>query len=168
MFNGNLAYWWQWQIPPLEGVRMKKQWILIGVAIMGVSMTAFGAAAQGPGPQGAGAGEVGQSHAPRSYNPIKWVKKDPNTAAEKPKKAKHKKPSAKSATPDTRVASPGVWSRGKLSELGPEKLPRSEEYSLEFDFGHIPVTPFHRPYPFRVGDYFRIPRIPLPFGPLIQ
>jgi hypothetical protein len=61
---------------------MKKQWIVVGVAIMGVSLAAFGAAAQGPGPQGVGAEEAAKSHAPRSYNPIKWVKKGPNTTTE--------------------------------------------------------------------------------------
>jgi hypothetical protein len=61
---------------------MKKQWIVVGVAVMGVSLTAYGTAAQNPGPQGAGAGEVTQSHAPHSYNPIKWVKKGPNTTTD--------------------------------------------------------------------------------------
>jgi hypothetical protein len=61
---------------------MKKQSIVFGAAIMGVFLTAFGAAAQSPGPQGVGAEEAAQSHAPRSYNPIKWVKKGPNTTAE--------------------------------------------------------------------------------------
>jgi hypothetical protein len=61
---------------------MKKQWIVIGAAIMGVFLTPFGAAAQSPGPQGVGAEEAAQSHAPRSYNPIKWVKKGPNTTTE--------------------------------------------------------------------------------------
>jgi hypothetical protein len=60
---------------------MKKQWIVVGVAVMGVSLTAFGAAAQSP--EGAGAGDAAQSsHAPHSYNPIKWVKKGPNTTTE--------------------------------------------------------------------------------------
>jgi hypothetical protein len=63
---------------------MKNQWIVVGVAVMGVSLTALGAAAQDPGPQGAGAAEAAQSHAPRSYNPIKWVKKEPNTATVQP------------------------------------------------------------------------------------
>ena len=62
---------------------MKNQWIVVGVAVMGVSLTALGAAAQDPGPQGAGAAEAAQSNAPRSYNPIKWVKKDPNTTTER-------------------------------------------------------------------------------------
>src|SRR6266566_1085653 len=63
---------------------MKKQWIVVGVAIMGVSLTALGAAAQSPGPQGVGAAEAAQSHAPHSYNPIKWVKKGTNTTTEQP------------------------------------------------------------------------------------
>jgi hypothetical protein len=61
---------------------MKNQWIVVGVAIMAVSLAPFGAAAQSPGPQGVGAAEAAQSHAPRSYNPIKWVKKGPNTTTE--------------------------------------------------------------------------------------
>jgi hypothetical protein len=63
---------------------MKNQWIVVGVAVMGVSLTALGSAAQDPGPQGAGAAEAAQSHAPRSYNPVKWVKKGPNTATVQP------------------------------------------------------------------------------------
>jgi hypothetical protein len=88
----------------LGGIRMKRQWIVVGVAIMGVSLTAFGAASQGPTPQGVGAEKAEHnSHAPRSYNPVKWMKKGPNTATAKPKKVKNKKPSSKSATPDTQV-----------------------------------------------------------------
>jgi hypothetical protein len=63
---------------------MKKQWIVLGIAVMGVSLTAFGATAQDPGPQGAGASEAAKSSAPHSLNPIKWVKKGPNTATEQP------------------------------------------------------------------------------------
>ena len=63
---------------------MRKQWVVVGVAVVGFSMTVFGAAAQDPGPQGAGAEEAAQSHAPHSYNPIKWVKKEPNTATVQP------------------------------------------------------------------------------------
>ncbi|HTC64815.1 MAG TPA: hypothetical protein VK709_18380 [Candidatus Saccharimonadales bacterium] len=81
---------------------MKRQWIVVGVAIMGLSMTAFGAASQGPGPQGVGSEKAEHSsHAPRSYNPVKWMKKDPNTASKKPKRVKDKKPSSKSANLDT-------------------------------------------------------------------
>src|SRR6202047_4034953 len=70
--------------PGLEGGNMKKQWIVVGIAVMGVSLTAFGAPAQDPGPQGAGASEAAKSSAPHSLNPIKWVKKGPNTTAEQP------------------------------------------------------------------------------------
>lgn len=63
---------------------MKKHWIVVGIAVMGVSLTAFGAPAQDPGPQGAGASEAAKSSAPHSLNPVKWVKKAPNTTAEQP------------------------------------------------------------------------------------
>jgi hypothetical protein len=80
---------------------MKNQSVVI-VAVMIVFLSAFGAAAQGP--QGAGAEKAAQStDAPHSYNPIKWVKKSSNAAADKPKKAKNKKSSEKSATPDSAV-----------------------------------------------------------------
>jgi hypothetical protein len=85
---------------------MKNQWIVVGIAIMGVTLTAFGVAAQSPGPQGVGAAEAEHSHAPRSYNPIKWITKDPNTANEKPKKTKNKKHSVKPATSDTSAPPP--------------------------------------------------------------
>lgn len=81
---------------------MRKQWIAVAAAMMSVLLGAYGAAAQGP--QGVGAEKAAESsHAPRSYNPIKWMKKDPSTATEKTKKAKNKKPSSKSATPVTPV-----------------------------------------------------------------
>jgi hypothetical protein len=90
---------------------MRKQWFITAAvaAIMMIGfLDAFGADAQSPGPQGVGAEKAAQSsHAPRSYNPIKWLKKDPNTTTEKPKKTKNKKPAEntkkpleKSATPD--------------------------------------------------------------------
>ena len=86
---------------------MRKQWIVVAAAMMIVFSGVFGTAAQGPGPQGAGAEKIAQSsHAPRSYNPIKWMRKGPNTTTEKPKKAKNKKTSEKSATPDTPVPPP--------------------------------------------------------------
>ncbi len=56
---------------------MKRQWIAIAAVAVGVSLSAVGAAAQAPA--GAGAGEpttTQSSTASRSYNPIKWVKKD--------------------------------------------------------------------------------------------
>jgi len=76
---------------------MRKQWIGLAAAVIGVSMGAFGVAAQGP--QGAGAGGGKQSsEASHSYNPVKWIKKDSNKADEAPKKAKATKTSAKQAT----------------------------------------------------------------------
>jgi hypothetical protein len=85
---------------------MRKQ-MTVAAAIMVVSLGALGTAAQGPGPQGAGAEGTSQSsHAPHSYNPIKWIKKDPNAATQKTKKPKNKKPSAKHATPDATAKPP--------------------------------------------------------------
>lgn len=63
---------------------MKNIWIVVVVAAIGVSVGAVRAAAQGPA--GAGAQTAGtraeSSHASRSYNPLKWVKKGPKSAAE--------------------------------------------------------------------------------------
>jgi hypothetical protein len=42
-----------------------------------------------------------KSDSQHSYNPIKWIKKDPSTQTEKPKKTKNKKSSAKPAATDT-------------------------------------------------------------------
>jgi hypothetical protein len=82
---------------------MRKQCIVVAAAVMIVFLSVFGAAAQAP--QGAGAEKAAQStDAPRSYNPMKWMKKGPNTTNEEPKKAKNKKPSETSATPDTSVS----------------------------------------------------------------
>jgi len=81
---------------------MRKQCLVVAAAVMIVFLSVFGAAAQGP--QGAGSEKAAQStDAPRSYNPIKWVKKGTNTTTEKLKKGKNKKGSEKSATPDTSV-----------------------------------------------------------------
>jgi hypothetical protein len=78
---------------------MRNQWIAVAAATMILFLSVSGAAAQGP--QGAGAAEAAQSSdAPRSYNPIKWMKKGSNTTPEKPKKGKNKKPAEKPATPD--------------------------------------------------------------------
>jgi hypothetical protein len=86
--------------PAFEGAEMRKQCIVGATVVMIVFLGVFGAAAQSP--QGAGSEKTGQSSdAPRSYNPIKWMKKGPKTATEKPKKAKTKKPSEKSAIQDT-------------------------------------------------------------------
>jgi len=80
---------------------MKKPWFVAAAAILIGFLGISGAAAQGPGPQGVGADQAAKSSdASHSYNPIKWIKKDPDKAAEKPKKVKNKKPSEKSATPD--------------------------------------------------------------------
>jgi hypothetical protein len=85
---------------------MRKQWS-VAAAVLIVFFSVFGAAAQGP--QGAGAEKTGaSSDAPHSYNPIKWIKKSPNTTTEKPKKVKNKKSSEKSATPDTQAPPPKV------------------------------------------------------------
>src|SRR5258708_25686770 len=86
-------------IPAFKGAEMRKQRIVVAAAVMIVFLSVFGAAAQGP--QGAGSEKAAQStDAPRSYNPIKWVKKGPNATTEKTKKAKNKKPEENTATPD--------------------------------------------------------------------
>jgi hypothetical protein len=84
---------------------MRKQRINVAAAVMIVFLSVVRAAAQGP--QGAGAAKAEQSSdAPRTYNPIKWMRKGPNTTTEKPKKTKNKKPSEKSASPDAPVPPP--------------------------------------------------------------
>jgi hypothetical protein len=86
--------------PASKEQKMRKQCIVVAAVVMIVFLCVFGAAAQGP--QGAGSEKAAQStDAPRSYNPIKWVKKSPTTTTGKPKKGKNKKPSEKSAIPDT-------------------------------------------------------------------
>lgn len=56
---------------------MKCTWILAAIALS-ISLSAFDAAAQGP--QGAGAAEAAQaSSGPHISNPMKWLKKEPNT-----------------------------------------------------------------------------------------
>jgi len=55
---------------------MKKLWMVVAIVVMSVSAGAGRAAAQGPAGAGATAAAQSSSHAPRSYNPIKWVKKD--------------------------------------------------------------------------------------------
>lgn len=85
---------------------MRKQWT-IATAVLIVFFSVYGAAAQAP--QGAGTGKTARtSDASRTYNPIKWMKKGPNTTTEKPKKTKNKKSSEKSATPDTQAPPPKV------------------------------------------------------------
>lgn len=81
---------------------MRSKRIVVAAALITGFMSVSGASAQGPGPQGVGADQAAKSsEASRSYNPIKWIKKDPSKTTEKPKKEKIKKPSEKSATPDT-------------------------------------------------------------------
>jgi hypothetical protein len=85
---------------------MRKQWT-VAAAVLIVFFSVIGAAAQNP--QGAGAEKAARSSdAPRSYNPIKWMKKGPNTTTEKPKKTRNKKSSGKAATPDTQAPPPKV------------------------------------------------------------
>jgi len=87
---------------------MRKQTVL-AVATMIAFLSISGAAAQGP--QGAGSEKAAQStHTPRSYNPIKWVKKDSNEDAttKKTKKVKNKKRSEKSPAVDISVPSPNT------------------------------------------------------------
>ena len=80
---------------------MRKKSIVFAAVVMISFLTVFGAAAQGPGPQGVGAQEAAaKSDSQHSYNPIKWIKKDPSTTTEKPRKAKNKKSSEKPATAD--------------------------------------------------------------------
>jgi hypothetical protein len=86
---------------------MRNPWKIVTAAMMAVSLGALGAAAQDPGPQGAGAQEaVQKSQAQHSLNPIKWIKKDPNSATEKSKKTKNKKPSTRPATPENPAKPP--------------------------------------------------------------
>jgi hypothetical protein len=81
---------------------MKKQGIVAAAFVAIFFLGVFGAAAQDPGPQGVGAQEAAaKSDSQHSYNPIKWIKKDPSTQTEKPKKTKNKKSSAKPAATDT-------------------------------------------------------------------
>jgi hypothetical protein len=71
---------------------MRKQWSCGAAVMVFVLLGICGAAAQGPGPQGVGAEKTEQkADSSHSYNPIKWVKKDSKTTAEKPKKIKNKK-----------------------------------------------------------------------------
>lgn len=80
---------------------MRRKSIVFAAAVMISFLNIFGAAAQGPGPQGVGAQEAAQkSDSQHSYNPIKWIKKDPSTQTEKPTKTKNKKSSEKPATVD--------------------------------------------------------------------
>jgi len=68
-------------VPPGEKM-MQKPWLLVALVAMSVSAGAGRAAAQGPAGVGATAAAESSSHAPRSYNPIKWVKKDPKPGSD--------------------------------------------------------------------------------------
>jgi len=99
-----MAYWRLVRIPAFGGAKMRKKSIVFAAAVMISFLNVFGAAAQGPGPQGVGAQEAAaKSDSQHSYNPIKWIKKDPSTQTEKPKKTKNKKSSEKPATVDAPV-----------------------------------------------------------------
>jgi hypothetical protein len=79
---------------------MRKQWSCGAAVMVFVLLVVCGAAAQGPGPQGVGADKAAQKEdSSHSYNPIKWMKKDSKTKAEKPKRIKNKK--GKPAATDT-------------------------------------------------------------------
>ena len=82
---------------------MKKQWIVVATAAILIVLSAIPAiGGQGPGPQGAGSEKIVKSSEPgRSYNPINWIKKNPDTKTEKPKKTKNKKSSEKATTSNT-------------------------------------------------------------------
>ena len=79
---------------------MRKQWFCGAAVMVFALLVVCGAAAQGPGPQGVGADKAAQkANSSHSYNPIKWMKKDSKTTAQKPKRSKNKK--EKSAATDT-------------------------------------------------------------------
>jgi hypothetical protein len=97
-----MAYWKLVCIPAFGGAKMRTKSIAVAAALMIFSLSALGTAAQDPGPQGVGAQEAAaKSDSPHSYNPIKWIKKDPSTQTEKPKKTKNRKSSAQPATTDS-------------------------------------------------------------------
>lgn len=82
---------------------MKKHCSVFAAVAMIVFLNVFGAAAQDPGPQGVGSENAAahSSDAPHSYNPINWIKKNPDTKTAKPKKTKNKKSSEKATPSDT-------------------------------------------------------------------
>jgi hypothetical protein len=61
---------------------MKKPWMVVAIVAISVSAGAGRAAAQGPAGTGAVTAADTSSHAPHSYNPIKWVKKSPKTGGD--------------------------------------------------------------------------------------
>ena len=79
---------------------MKKPCSVFAAVAMIVFLNVLGAAAQDPGPQGVGSENVAKSSDASHYNPINWIKKNPNTKTEKPKKTKNKKSTEKPAAPN--------------------------------------------------------------------
>ncbi len=69
-------------------VNMKKQILLVSVAMLilslGATVGARRACAQGPAGAGASTAAAGSSHTPHSYNPIKWIKKDSKNSTDSP------------------------------------------------------------------------------------
>lgn len=62
---------------------MKKLVVVVGVALLSVSLGARRAGAQGPQGSGAGAAtQQDQAKASHSLNPIKWIKRGPKSASE--------------------------------------------------------------------------------------
>lgn len=61
---------------------MQKLCLVVALVAMSVSFGAGRAAAQGPAGVGAATAAESSSHAPHSYNPIKWVKKDPKPSSD--------------------------------------------------------------------------------------
>src|SRR5208283_585855 len=61
---------------------MKKAWMVVAIVAISVSAGARRAAAQGPAGVGATAAAEPSSHAPHSYNPIRWVEKKPKTGSD--------------------------------------------------------------------------------------
>jgi len=65
---------------------MKRNFLILAIAVSGISLMAAGASAQGPAGAGAGAAASNSSKSStsdsggHSYNPIKWIKKDPKKA----------------------------------------------------------------------------------------
>jgi hypothetical protein len=61
---------------------MQKSLLVLALVAMSVSAGTGRAAAQGPAGVGAATAAQSSSHTPHSYNPIKWVKKDPKTGSD--------------------------------------------------------------------------------------
>jgi hypothetical protein len=88
--------------PAFGGSKMKNPCFVFAAFVMIVSSSILGVAAQEPGAQGAGSENAAKSSdTSHSYNPINWIKKNPDTRTKKPKKVKNKKSSEKSEAPST-------------------------------------------------------------------